>query len=481
MGDKFLKHFLVIGSGTIINMLLALLTTLVITRIVDPVGYGQYSIFTMYLGIVVMVIGLGLDYSLSRFYYEKNTVEYKRALLFRCVQLPFIFSVGFGIIVIFLSGTGVIKFEFNTLIMACLCICIFAQVIYRFSVLVIRLEYKSKLFSMLKIINRAAYLIIVLPLLWIVDNNDLFIMVIGLTLADLICLVISIFKQAEIWDIKQYKSDECTISQKNLLKYAIPFIPAMGITALFQAIDKIYLNYYCTYTEVGIYSSAMTLIQVFAIIQTTFNTMWAPMQVEHYSKYPDDHTFYQKGNQVITVIMFFIGVSLIFAKDIFSLFLGAKYREVAYILPFLVFNPIMYTISETTIGGLVFKKKSNMQVAVAAGACLTNVIGNSLLVPKLGCQGAAISTGISYVVFFSLRTILANRYYYTDFHLKRFYVLSLIVGVYAFYNTFFEFGIVTVIGYVVCVVTISCLYYDTVKWMHLYVLNIVKELMKGRT
>lgn len=45
MNNKFLKHFLVIGSGTFISMVIGFLTTPIITRIVSPTEYGQFSIF----------------------------------------------------------------------------------------------------------------------------------------------------------------------------------------------------------------------------------------------------------------------------------------------------------------------------------------------------------------------------------------------------------------------------------------------------
>lgn len=68
-------------------------------------------------------------------------------------------------------------------------------------------------------------------------------------------------------------------------------------------------------------------------------------------------------------------------------------------IPFLAFHPIMYTISEVTVGGLVFKKKSKIQVIVSVVPCVVNFIGNTILVPFYGGRGAAISTGISYILF----------------------------------------------------------------------------------
>ena len=109
-------------------------------------------------------------------------------------------------------------------------------------------------------------------------------------------------------------------------------------------------------------------------------------------------------------------------------------------------------------------KKSKMQIAVSAGACLANIIGNILLVPYLGCKGAAISTGIAYIVFFTLRTVLSNRYFYVDYKLGRFYLLTLAAVLYSFYTTFFKFDIFTIVGYLACVALLIVLYRDSVKF-----------------
>lgn len=227
--------------------------------------------------------------------------------------------------------------------------------------------------------------------------------------------------------------------------------------------DKISLNHYCSYSEVGIYSSAMTIVSIFAIIQTTINTLWGPLQTEHYVKNPEDTSFIQKGNQYITVIMFFMGLSLILCKDIFALLLGEKYRMAAVILPFLIFYPIMYTISETTCSGIGVSKKSYLNIWVSLGACAVNFIGNNILVPIYDGIGAAISTGISYIVFFWLRTYFSNKYYYINYELKKFSIITCVALVYAWYNTFFEFNIITIIGYIVGIVTLLVLYKQGVK------------------
>lgn len=474
--NGFLKQFAVIGGGASINLILGLISTPIITRIVDPNEYGQLSIFTMYANIALMIMCMGLDQATVRYYYEKDNQKYKQSLLFRCIWFPVVAGLIVSIFVIVLSVLNIINFEFSTIIMMFLCIHTLDQIVYRFSQLIVRLERNVKLFSTLQILQKIAYIIFSLGLCYTIKSDYLLLLVIATSASYLVCMIVSIVAQKEMWNFRSVELNACNVSMGELLKYASPFILSMGVTTLFQAIDKISLNYFCTYTEVGIYSSTMTLVHVFAVVQTAFNTLWAPMSVEHYIKYPEDKKFHQHANQIITVVMFFFGISLILVKDVFAILLGEKYRKAAYILPFLIFNPIMYTISETTVAGLVFKKKSKLQVVVAVGACATNIIGNAILVPKWGCQGAAISTGISYIVFYLLRTLLGQKYYYVDFKLARFGIITMITSLYAFYNTFVQFSICAVLGYFVCLVALVVLYKDTIRWMIKYSVELLRQM-----
>lgn len=474
--QSFLKHFTIIGGGTVINMLLGLMTEPIITRLVDPSDNGKYGIFNMYSSLAVMVLCIGLDQALVRYYYEKDTDDYKRSLLSKCVVIPILLCLAVSGIVMALSISGLVKFKFDPLIMGILCIFTLFQLIYRFSLLLVRLEYKSKLYSLLNIIHKLMYLAAVFPLIFLFKHNHVMALVISTTIASFVCLFTSITANRRLWKPHTDKS-ACETPRKELMRFGYPYILSMGLATLFSAIDKISLDIYRTDHEIGVYTSAITLINVFAIIQTTFNTLWQPMSVEHYTKDPEDKSFYQQGNQLITIVMFFIGLSLILFKDLFVYILGAKYREAATILPFLCFNPIMYTISETTVSGLVFKKKSMMQIVVSAGACATNIIGNMILVPRLGGKGAAISTGISYIVFFTLRTVLSNRYFYVDFKLGRFYTLTFAVVLYCFYNTFFKFGILTIVGYIACVALLVVLYFGSVKWGLSYLSKGLKKIL----
>ena len=460
--SSFFKSFTVIGAGTVISMALGLLTTPVITRLVVPEIYGAFSMYTLYSQIALIVLCLGLDQALVRYYYLQDVVVYKRSLLYECVRRPIAACIFASLLIMAISLTGFFNFGFSNSVMLLLCLYSLSQLVYRFSQLLIRLANNSKLYSVLNVVQKGSYILCVLPALYFSWGDYFYVLAISSLISILVVLSISIGAQFEIWDFRLGLLSDIGISKDELLRYAYPFIISAGVAQIFQATDKIVLNIYTDYHEVGIYSSAMTLVSIFAIVQNTFNALWTPMAVENFSKNPDDRSLYQKGNQAITVVMFLIGITVILCKDLFVMLLGIKYRDAAIILPLLIFYPIMYTVTETTGSGLMFMKKSQLQIVAVLIPCLTNIVGNILLVPVLGSKGAAISTALSFILFFSVKTWLSNRFFYVDFHLGKFYFLSILIFIYALFNMFVPFCYYTVMGYFICFIFIMVLYRQTV-------------------
>ena len=63
-------------------------------------------------------------------------------------------------------------------------------------------------------------------------------------------------------------------------------------------------------------------------------------------------------------------------------------------------------------------------------------MGNYLLVPRFGAKGAAIATGVSYIVFFYMRTIVSRRLFPVDYGMGRLTVGVILLMSAAVVNTF---------------------------------------------
>lgn len=471
--SKYIKSFLTIGIGTLVAMIISFITTPIITRIVGTNTYGQFSIFTMYINIGVMVLCMGLDQGIMRFYYKENDEKYKRMLIRACCIIPIISTIIITIVITLLSHYNIITLEFNTNFVFLLGTCTLFQIISRLNMVQLRVSYKTKEYATLNILQKLLYVIFVLLLIKIINCEELSSMTIATLISYFVAVIVGIYFQRKEWKFWNINYSN-KFDYKELYSYSFPFVISMGITTLFQAIDKIGLNIYCNYSEVGIYTSALNIVHVFSIIQTTFNSLWSPMANEHYILNPEDKEFYKKANQIITVIMFILGITIILFKDIIVLLLGSDYRNAAQILPFLIFNPIMYTISETTVNGIGFKKKSKVHILIALLVCITNIIGNSILIPKIGSKGAAISTGISYIIFWALRTIISNKYYKIDWEYNKFCIITFFTIMYALYNTFYNNVVIIILGYIIEMILIIFLYKNSI----VYCLKMLKK--KGK-
>lgn len=463
---NFLKNFFIISSGTLLNIIISIFTTPIITRIVSPLQYGQWSIFILYSNMVVTVLCLGLDQALIRFFYDYNEIEYHRSLFRFCFGSSFVISAIFGGLFTILIVTHVIPFEFDKFISILLSINILASLFNRFSLLLLRILYKTKLYTLCTILIKVIFVISALMLLHYYPKFHFEWLCVSTLLSNFLPGMIACILTKKMWCFYPKWN---ILNRREILGYGLPFVLSMGLTTLFQAIDKISLNYYCTYTEVGVYASAITIVNVFAIIQSAFNTLWAPIQSERLTKELTNKNFFREINQYVTVIMLFFGILLIVSKDFLIFLLGPEFRKAAYIVPFLIFNPIMYTISETTTSGIEYTKKSYLYIFVGIISCLTNFAGNLILVPVFQSVGAAISTGLSYIVFWALRTYYSNKYFYVDYRIKQLIICLLFMILLALYSSFKKLDFITIILSCANILIISALYKNYIGNMYKYI------------
>ncbi|MGL5427915.1 MAG: lipopolysaccharide biosynthesis protein, partial [Cetobacterium sp.] len=236
------------------------------------------------------------------------------------------------------------------------------------------------------------------------------------------------------------KGEKTKIESQELLKYSLPFTITMALTWIFQSSDKIAIKMFSSVEELGLYSAAFKIVALLNIIQTGFTTFWVPVAYQKYTEDPDNLEFFEKIHGYISLVMFGVALVVLMSKDLIILLLGQKFRIASSIMPCLVLMPIMYTISETTVLGINFKKKTSYHMTISVVVAVLNILGNAFLVPRVGAKGAAISTGIVYIVFFLLRTHYSLKEIKFDFNLKRFYMSTAITLGYAVYLTFNELG-----------------------------------------
>lgn len=474
MNSNF-KKFIQFAFGNGVALFLGLLTSPLITRLVTTEQFGIFSNFNTVTSLFCMFLICGLDQAYVRFFYEEKE-DNRKGLLKECIRIPII---GWGIMavasIIFYKPISMfIAKEVNFYLVILLIIHTLFFIFYNYTTLVIRMNQRGKMYSLVQILTKLTYVIFVFAM-FIIFKDSYWTLVLGLFLSNLAIVIFSVLVERNEWSLLSFKG-QVKVSRKSLMKYAGPLLFASAISWIFAFIDRIFLNVYSTNEEVGLYSAAFTIIALLNACQTAFSTFWAPVANEKYINDPDDREFFSGINQYVVVAMCTIAILLIGGKDIVIYLLGPLYREAKYIIPFLSLMPIMYTISEVTNVGISFKQKTKYHVIVAIISAITNIIGNYFLVPQFGGRGAAISTGLSYVVFFMLRTYFSVKLYKVNYHLGRFAIVTIGMIILACYSTFNSINIVIIIMTIANLVLIGVLYNGILK----EVISILKKFWKNR-
>lgn len=404
--NSFLKRLTGFSVGPFISAIIGFITVPVTTYLVSTTDFGKSAMYTMGYSITSLFIFMGLDQAFVR---EYNSYKDKNELFWNSMIAPLLFSFLLGVIyIIFYKPISLLMFDsIEKYTIMVLAISLPFAVIDRFNMLVLRMEEKARIYSLFSIINKLLALIVLIPYLLFIDRS--FKGIINATFINLviICVIESYFVK-HVWK-NAFKINKPLLVR--MFKFALPLIPASIIGWFLSSMDRIALRQWSNFSEIGIYSAAFKIVAVLTIIQTCFSTFWAPTAYRwHENNVSNDK--YIKVSEILLTIMCILFSFIVLFKDIIIKLLSPGYATASMSVPFLLFFPIMYTVSETTTLGIFFSRKTSYNIVISLVSASLNYIGNYLLVPRFGSMGASISTGISYVVFFWMRTLISRKLWF---------------------------------------------------------------------
>lgn len=463
MKNKLLKKFLTFSYGSLLGAAITFLTTMVSTRVLPPEEFGKASMFLLFVSVGMIISVFGTDQAFVRFFFEEQ--ENKRgALLFNCLKVSFIIMIPV-ILVIILFREKILQFlfsDYNTWIFVALIIAVIMQVFYRFGTLVIRMQQMGNTYSILEVINKLLILIGVIVFYNIIGSSYE-ILIFSTVISFMFLFIFLIFSQKKYWSLNNIGISNMKHSKTEIFSYGYPLAFTTVVMWVFEGSDKFAIREWSDFNELGLYAAAFKIIGLLAILKIAFTTFWTPVAYEAYQNDPTNTSFFANISKLVSFVMILVGVVVIMLKDIVIKLLGGGYEESSLMLSFLVFLPIMYTISETTMLGINFQKKVKWHVVIASVVCIVNIIGNWLLVPQFGGIGASISTGLSFILFFTLRTFISLYYYKVNYGLTKVYTSTVVLVFFASYTFFPSQPIHEQIVGVMAIIIIIFIYLNDIK------------------
>ena len=190
----------------------------------------------------------------------------------------------------------------------------------------------------------------------------------------------------------------------DLFKKSFPLMVVALSGLLFAKGDQILLGSLADQSTVGLYSSAVRIVEMLSMffgltIQSLF-----PAIVN--AKVSDEKLFFRRflllsRGMVISAIILACFVSF-FAEEIVLLLFGTSYISACSSLRVLSFNIIFITMSLISYRWYISEGLQKVMMIKVVTLAIFNLSLNFILIPKLGMEGAAVSSVISHFIFFFL-------------------------------------------------------------------------------
>lgn len=398
------KKIAAFALGPLGGALLSFITLPVITWIFSQQDIGRLAMLNVVMSFSTLLFSLGLDQAYVREFHETKSKPalFKVAILPGLVLLTLTLSILLSMDNIISSWLFDIDSQFLSLLVA---LVILSSFISRFLSLILRMNEKGLAFSMSQVLPKLLLIIIIGSYVVLSVNNTITNLLLANVSAILFVCVIFVWNTRDEW-LKGISEKVNYAYLMQLLRFGMPLIfgglAFWGLTAT----DKILLKELSNFEQLGLYSVAVSFAASATIFQSIFSTVWAPTVYKWAAKGENLDKIAKVNRFVLLAVIVLFSLSGLLSW-IVTYILPDAYKPVQWILLSCLGYPLLYTLSETTVVGIGVTRRSGFAMLAACIAFVINLLGNWWLIPIYGAAGAAVSTCVSFWVFFIMRTEFA--------------------------------------------------------------------------
>ena len=389
------KNILWLSVSRVASLALLFLAYTQLFRYLGPYGSGQFQFVLSYVTLFGVVIDFGIQQYIvkkisedranaKKYFHNFLAVEVVLASLVYATMVGVAFYNGYEPIVIkaiMIAGLGA---SIHGLVYP------FLSVITSF--------YDLKKAAFLNFLASAINVTVIFLTIWVGGS------ILMLTTQQVIYAVLAIgiyyfFVQKHIGKpevIKGIRSLDWRLV-KTMMIAAFPFALLVGFSTVYNRIDIVLITRFLGYTETGLYTAAYKFFDLLAFF---------PAVVSH-ALYPLFTTLMAEGKRaelreiVEKYLRFMIAAALpvavggmIMARPIVTLLAGEEFTGAAPVLAVLVWAPAVLFVY-IIMNSIVISQLTKFATVITGVNVLINVVGNIILLPRMGIVGAAVMTVFS--------------------------------------------------------------------------------------
>jgi O-antigen/teichoic acid export membrane protein len=399
------SHYL---SGQIAAMALAFVSFPVFTRVLSVADYGMMSLAFQIAATAVVLSKMGLQNSIQRFYQEYATSSKADALGKFCSTILFGAALcAMAVAILFIIGLELVPDSLISPVLKKVLLIgsglIFVRGIQPIVMNFLRAQRRTRAFNGFDVLAKGTSIALVCLLLfaWSRSVKAVLIGTVAVELASVVVLTAMVFPRGTIslsaFDQKLFRS---------ALAFGLPLAGCELAAVILDSGDRVLVQHYLGFQALGYYSCAYNITNYIAMfLMYPVNLAVVPIYMKMWDTRGPEETgaFLSKAldNYIMAALCVLAGVAVT-ARSAVIVLGSQKLQEASTLLPVLMLGVMLYTLHIFFNAGLIIHKKTTTMVKIVASSAGLNIVLNILLIPRIGLQGAAIATLISYAVFLAL-------------------------------------------------------------------------------
>ena len=184
--------------------------------------------------------------------------------------------------------------------------------------------------------------------------------------------------------------------------FAFPLIGYELASVVLDSGDRLLVQHYLGAQSLGYYSAAYN-VSTYAeeALMVPINLALFPIYMKLWVEKGKEETqaFLSRSlNNFLALAIAVICVVFLTSRDVIVVLASKKFQEAHALLPLLIIGLLIYAVHIFLNAALLIYKKTAVMTGLVAGACVANLLLNIALIPRMGLQGAALATLVSYLL-----------------------------------------------------------------------------------
>lgn len=418
--SKFLGNTIILSVGTIGAKLIQYLLLPYYTNILSTAEYGTVDNLQNITTLLVPIISLTISEGVFRYALDTN---YRKNVVFSNGIIINLIGAVIALVISVLMGSVVTDQELRVYIYL-----VVANVIVNFMRTNCSQYVKAVGSTLLYTIDSMlmTFFIVVSSIVFLsVFQMGIVGYMLGYIVGNTLSLIFLIItgKLYKDFCYNLFSKDICKV----LILFCIPLIPNTICWWISNCSDRFMITYFLGASANGIYAISYKVPTILTILVGILIQAWQ-ISANQASEDKQIGNYYTRIYKYLDAFVLCVSAgTIVMAQPLISIMAADDYFEAWRYVPVLVFAICFY--SKAQLLGTIYTTFRHTTMAFITNfvAAVINIVGNFVLIPKMGIMGAAVATAMSYVVLWLVRCLDTKKHVTIEYDMKKEILTSVVL------------------------------------------------------